>query len=230
MSLQELKNHLLKKIKEDDRLSFDMIQVMKNAQEMLKEIDLFNTKSELEIIRNKNYKKIDLWENEVIYYSYFFITMLGFMDAKIDNTKRNISFFGEFSGSYTYDSQYYKNELNKNNDFMLGVLFDRDELIEDYKNINIKHSSYSDLFLEVISSQPSYKKFNDLYVDSIENSTEESIQQQFINAYNIGYMNRDKDYFEVYDMYKKLLDDLIKNIQYNLEEVSIQKGMQKKRK
>ena len=73
MSLQELKSHLLKKLKEDDKLNFDMIQVMKNAQEMLKEIDLFNTKSELEIIRNKNYKKIDLWENEVIYYSYVYL-------------------------------------------------------------------------------------------------------------------------------------------------------------
>ncbi|MBR4618306.1 MAG: hypothetical protein IKO49_03275 [Bacilli bacterium] len=216
-----------KKFNRDTKYTqYDMMETIEKAQSCLKQIDTIKTRSKIEMSEYGNTTTpAFLWQDQYVQKFYLFAVMVGFIDARIDDYKREIDFYSGFHSNETQQNvDNYKELLAK-------ALLDREEVLSDYDSVFEEDSSVELPMKEVLSTCPSYKNFSKLYEDASKELTQLSIQQQLVSAYNIGYMDYYGDYEQKMSDYRCLYEDLKKHINDN-KRLLITKGyyLLKKRK
>lgn len=68
--------------------------------------------------------------------------------------------------------------------------------------------THSDVILKTLETFPSYNKFDNLYKDHKEHGTQLYLNQQLINAYNLGYIFEKSSYDEIINKYRQLYGEL----------------------
>lgn len=195
----------------------DMMETIGKAQNCLKQIDTIKTRSKIEMYKYQHTTTPGfLWQDEYVQKFYFFAVILGFIDARIDDYKREIEFYSEF----LYADEYNKENLNqqevdKYKELLSKALIDREEVLNDYDSVFEEESSFGPQMREVLATCPSYKKFSKLYEDASKNNTQLSFQQKLVSAYNIGYMDYYGDFDEKMSTYRSLFEDLKNHIDEN---------------
>ena len=181
----------------------DMMEIIGKAQNCLKEIDTIKTRSKIEMDKYGNTTTPTfLWQAEYVQKFYFFAVMLGFIDARIDDYKREIAFYSGFLFADEHNKEkLHQQEVDKYKELLSKSLLDREEVLSDYDSVFEGDSSFESQFKEVLSTCPSYRKFSKLYEDASKEHTQLSIQQQLVSAYNIGYMDFYGDYEQKMDDY-----------------------------
>lgn len=211
------KNYFIKA----DSLRRNMISTIKNAQACLKDIDLIKSRLQIEMDECKRFKTSTiLWQDEYVSDFYFFATMIGFIDATIDNCKREINFYSKFlSLSNNSKTELNVKEIEKYKNMITTVMIDRNEILNNYSEVvSFGEIIYPEVY-DILNAAPSYLKFSDLYIDSVKNHYSEGLQQRLIDAYNIGYINSDGSYNEKMNIYRDLFEDLKGYLENNKKEI-----------
>ena len=211
----------------------DMIKMMKKSQRRLKKIDLINTRSEIEYEKYENTFLSSLRQDRYIAKFYLFAPILGYIDSKINTEKATIDFNSNFLWADKSNIEtYHKNEIEKSKEQIREYLKYREEILEDYLSILDKRGSFEEITYEVLKTIPSYNKFGDLYKDLEKHILQPDIHQHLINAYNLGYMNKDVNYVDQLNKYRFLFNDLYLSMQQNqanLEAIrNVKKAVKKK--
>ena len=201
----------------------DMMEIIGKAQSCLKQIDTIKTRSKIEMDKYGNTTTPGfLWQDEYVQKFYFFAVMLGFIDARIDDYKREIDFYSGFLFADEHNKEkFHQQEVDKYKELLSKSLLDREEVLNDYNSVFEGDSSFESRFKEVLSTCPSYRKFSKLYEDASKELTQLSIQHQLVSAYNIGYMDFYGDYEQKMDDYRSLYLDLKKHINDNKKFVPV---------
>ena len=178
--------------------SISLVDTIKKAAEELKQIDTILTRSEIELHRyGHNSIPAILWQSEIVAKFYFFVTMLGFIDARIDDANREISFLSNFFGKDD-EKKEYQNSISE-------FLLDRNQIVDNYWSLGNDYQGFG----VVIETSPCYLKFTELYNDAAKNHYALLLQPQLVSAYNIGYIDYYDDYDEKMNIYRRLYADLM---------------------
>ena len=208
----------------------DMMETMRKAQDCLKRISVIKTRSAIE---NHKYGSSTtpalLWQEEFVFKFYFFAVMLGFIDARIDDCKREIKFYSEFLvADEMRNDTYHKDTVEDYKKLMAEYLLDRRKVLADYTSVFIdKSNTFKTPAEEVLETVPSYLRFSDLYKDSAEHNYSENLQQNLISAYNIGFIDWDGDYDQKIRVYEELFSDLKNALYQDKKEVVKETGSEK---
>ena len=195
----------------------DMIETIRKAQKCLKDIDTINTRGEIAVLRY-GHSTIPgcLWQSEAVYNFYLFATMLGFIDARVDDYKSKIAFYSNFLDNLENDEDIRKTIKSYKSLFESAIL-DREAIISDYHEFGTFDHPFGNIADDTLTTFPCYLKFTNIYKDAAENHYSLSLQQQLISAYNIGYIDWDGDYNKKLNEYKELVLELRKCKEKNKE-------------
>lgn len=119
-----------------------------------------------------------LWQQKIVSEIKFYITHLGLLDALIVSEEKGMEWDKEFSNIESYKEHkekynYYIIQRNK----LLKILESSTDIIFQFNFIK-----------NVLESIPASDKFNLLYEDMNSNHYQLKLQLEFINAYNVGFM------------------------------------------
>ena len=91
----------------------DIIQILKHASKNLKKVDLIKTKINIENKKNNmDVEPIFLGKNEYISGFYFFETMLGYIDKKIEEQNKTKEIYLFLSRLYKHtENEYYEDRI-----------------------------------------------------------------------------------------------------------------------
>ena len=194
----------------------DILKLMRKAVRTLKKADLIETRSKLEYDKYKttSYPAF-LWQEKYVASFYFFATMLGYIDKKIDEKQKNIEFNESFLFADTEKDHPHKDGIAESNCKIQEYSLVREEVLDGYKSIIDKKDSHSDVILKTLEAFPSYNKFDSLYKDHKECGTQLYLNQQLINAYNLGYIFDKGTYDNVVNKYRQLYGELFTEKQHN---------------
>ena len=94
----------------------DILKLMRKAVRTLKKADLIETRSKLEYDKYKttSYPAF-LWQEKYVASFYFFATMLGYIDKKIDEKQKNIEFNESFLFADTEKDHPHKDGIAESN-------------------------------------------------------------------------------------------------------------------
>ncbi len=153
---------------------------LKDAIKNLKKINLIETRSNVELERyhNTTYPGF-LWQEKINQKLHFFASMIGFIDGIIDNCTREINFYSHFEDSNS------KNEITKYKENQENFLKIRNNILIDFTKR--KTNSDPTILITTLETIPSHQCFSELYNDSIINEYQLNLQQELVNAYNVGY-------------------------------------------
>lgn len=118
------------------------------------------------------------WQKELVAQYYFFATTVGFIDGILDDIKREKKFIGSFNNA--------EEQLEALTAESLNLLKKRQEIVKDYKEVSSVREL--DLVIKAMETYPSYHTFSSFYEDLQENAYQLNLQNQFIIAYNNGYI------------------------------------------
>lgn len=118
------------------------------------------------------------WQKELVAQYYFFATTVGFIDGILDNIKQEKKFIRKF--------QHSEKKLEELTTESLSLLEKRQEIVKDYKEVSSVREL--DLVIKAMETYPSYHVFPSFYEDIQENVYQLNLQNQFIIAYNNGYI------------------------------------------
>lgn len=184
--------------------NISLVETIKKASEELKQIDAILTRSQIELHRyGHNTIPAMLWQSEIVAKFYFFVAMLGFIDARIDDANREISFLSNFFGKDD-EKKEYQNLISK-------FLLDRKQIVDNYYSLEVDapSRSFENVLNQLLNQYPSYSKFTELYNDASKHLYALLPQPQLVSAYNIGYINFYGDYDEKMNIYRELYVDLM---------------------
>ena len=212
-------NYFIQKIFHNDIRVFtnqDILKLMCEAVRLLKKADLIETRSKIECDKYKttSYPAF-LWQEKYVASFYFFATMLGYIDKRIDEEQKDIEFNKRFLFAGTKKEHPYKDDIDKSTCKIQEYSLVRKEVLDGYKAIMRKRDSHSDVILETLETLPSYNKFDSLYKNQKEWGTQLYLNQQLINAYNLGYIFEKNTYDEIINKYRLLYSELLIEKQKN---------------
>ena len=229
---QKLNNFIQNSFHNDIRVftNQDILKLMCKAVRLLKKADLIETRSKIELDKYKTttYPAF-LWQEKYVASFFFFATMLGYIDKRIDREQKDIEFNEHFLFADTEKEHPHKDYIDKSTYKIQEYSLVRKEILDGYKAIMGEKDSYSDVILKTLETLPSYSKFDSLYKNHKESGTQLYINQQLINAYNLGYIFEKNTYDEIINKYRKLYSELLTEKQNN-ESMVYKKGQVKVRK
>lgn len=208
----------------------DILKLMRKAVRLLKKADLIETRSKIEFDKYKmtSYPAF-LWQEKYVASFFFFVTMLGYIDKRIEREQKNIEFNEHFLFADTEKEHPHKDDIDKSTCKIQEYSLIRKEILDGYKAIMGDEDSHSDVILKTLETFPSYSQFDSLYQDHKENGTQLYLHQQLINAYNLGYVFKKNNYDEIINKYRQLYSELL-TAQQNNESIVYNKGQVKTRK
>lgn len=229
---QKLNNFIQNSFHNDIRVltNQDILKLMCKAVRLLKKSDLIETRSKIELNKYKttSYPAF-LWQEKYVASFFFFATMLGYIDKRIDGEQKNIEFNEHFLFADTEKEHPSKDDIDKSTCKIQEYSLVRKEVLDGYKAIMGEKDSHSDVILKTLETIPSYSKFDSLYKNHKENGTQLYLNQQLINAYNLGYIFEKNTYDEIINKYRQLYSELLTEKQNN-ESMVYNKGQVKVRK
>ena len=194
----------------------NILKFMNKSARALKKTNLIETRSKIEYDKyNTTEYPAFLWQEKYVASFYFFAIVLGYIDKKIDIEKNNIEFNSKFLVTDTKSEHTHKDEIDNSNRKIKIYSLDRKEVLYGYKTIMDEKNSKSHIILEILENYPSYDKFYNLYKDHKEWGTQLYLNQQLINAYNLGYMFNKEEYHKIISKYRKLYNELFVEKQHN---------------
>lgn len=208
----------------------DILKLMYKSARLLKKADLIETRSKIELDKYKttSYPAF-LWQEKYVASFFFFVTILGYIDKKIDREQKNIEFNEHFLFADTKTKHSHKDDIDKSICKIQEYSLVRKEVLDGYKTIISENDSQSDVILKTLETLPSYSKFEGLYKNHKESGTQLYLNQQLINAYNLGYIFEKNTYDEIINKYRQLYSNLLTEKQknesmiYNKRKVKVRK-------
>ena len=186
-----LQNKYYKKINNNEKES-NILLLMNKYIKNLKEIDLIYTMADIEAIKYDNTSYPDtLYTNEMINRFNFYSIILGYIDGNIDNI----------------NNKYNNKEINN---ILLTLINFREKVLNDLKNNTC--ISDSKILIDTTNKIPCYKNFLECFSNISNNKYSDKNNLKIIISYTIGYINFDKfKFYEIYNEYLKLIDQLCKH-------------------
>lgn len=215
---QKLNNFIQNSFHNDIRVftNQDILKLMCKAVRLLKKADLIETRSKIELDKYKTTSYPAFLSQEKYVASFFFFaTMLGYIDKRIDREQKDIEFNEHFLFADTEKEHPHKDDIDKSTYKIQEYSLDRKEVLDGYKAIMGERDSHSDVILQALETIPSYNKFDSLYKNHKECGTQLYLNQQLINAYNIGYIFEKNTYDEIINKYRQLYSELLIEKQNN---------------
>ena len=182
----------------------------------LKGVSNVNTNSKINLKKHgHSIVPNDFLDIENINKYYFFISMLGFIDANIVSCDELINYHAKFMDTDENSAEaYYRYKGIK-----VKMLFDRADIITALKNTNIlekKDSSIELISDEFLSTLPLCEHFNEL--DEILGSNSDALYH-FTTAYNQGFRAEYSNYEDALSDYRELYNKLRQHINKNKQKV-----------
>lgn len=203
---------------ENDNQEIKLSDYLKSSANNLKKLKLIKTRQEIEIIRY-NYTggyPVNLDENIIKQKLQFFSAIIGFIDGLIDSYSRDIRFFEYFDG---YDNQLrIKDDQNKK----ITLLNKKVEVLGDFNEIQTVQ--IPEIVFKTLEGNPAYKNFSNLYQYFADEHITYDFQTALANAYNVGYKSPHQKDNEIFDLYKKLYNEIKQDqdlLKLNLEKEKV---------
>lgn len=185
----------------------DILKLMSRATKSLKKADLIEVRSKEELDKYKitSYPAF-LWQEKLVASFYLFVIMLGYIDKKIDDEEKSIKFNENFASIDNEEYHPHIDNIEESNSMIQKYLLEREEVLNGYKTVI---EDRDEVILKVLEEVPSYSKFDSLYQNQKEHGTQLYLNQQLINAYNLGYMFDKGVYEDIINKYRNLYSDLV---------------------
>lgn len=210
------------KLKKTNPHLYKVINIIKESEEKLKEINKIFVDSDIEYeINRKSSIPAFLWQEEKVAQYHFFITVVGVIDARLDEIENDIIFEEKFT-----------DQINKS-DKLLELYSQKRKYLEE-RNIVVKNfldmTEYNeiDAIKEVIKEYPMYTSFNKILEDASENHYQLSLHYEMLKSYSTGQI--ESLYFfpeDILDEYKILYEDLEGYRNYNKQRLNICRSRKK---
>ncbi len=167
-------------IKENDvenlKLENTKLKLLTN-QKKLKDINDINTQSMIDLItKGSSSTPAFLHQEELVADYHFFITLIGIIEARVDEVNKDI----EFNKNFDNEDEILKLEKDK-----LYYLEQRDLIVKEFLSYS---NSKIDSINDALKEYPTYSKFNKIAEDASENQTQLSLHYELMMAYNEGYI------------------------------------------
>ena len=214
--------------------STDMNDQLKKAQSCLKKVNTVETRLKIELERydsTSHSVEIECYRRLAAFL--FFVTMLGYIDSKINDERQRINFASHFiTADDECNERRHYDEIDLRKEIIAKYLLDREEVLEDFKSTCDYDYEINELIEKYLKEAPAYLKLGGIYEECDDNFFRFDSKAHFINAYNIGFITRDyygtdDSYENRINRYRKLFNDLSIHITNNKAELENVKELKK---
>lgn len=206
----------MKKLNKNEKTYKTMMQ--KNYKKLKLLLD-DEVKSEIEFINNgeTSYDAFR-WQKKLIRQIRIYITYLGYIDSLIVDINQSLNFYSDDEIHLSDIDRLKKEyeEIMQKRNKLLNLIKDNTSMIVDL--------NFAD---EVLNEVPSLSKFNLIYNDLKINEYQLNLQAEFIEAYNLFFLKRNKVRSEcieqTFNQYQKLLTEHNEQNEEKIEQAKILK-------